>query len=330
MILPGGEVAGRISVVVPSYNQAEYLDEALNSLLSQDYPDVEVIVMDGGSTDGSVETIRKYAEKLAYWRSAPDGGQAQAIHEGFQLCTGSIIGWLNSDDRLFPGALTQIAAAFCRDPSCQWVYGDTEVIDVCSKRVEVRRTIPVDLFDLVNLSYYLPQESSYFRRSLYFQSPGINASLHYAMDYDLWLKFARIVEPQHVDAIVGAFRYRPGQKSGDAAAYRAEEIRVKADYSALCLSRTESLKRLVRLKATTLRRRVRIDGLAPVATKLIRTLRGQGPKLGASRSLAAVLVLGPLLGSVCALVAGWRLVRSISDVRRRSIIAEGIALESRT
>lgn len=310
------DAVDRISVVVPSYNQAEYLDEALGSLISQNYPDLEIIVMDGGSTDGSVDTIKKFEDKLSYWQSCPDGGQSRAIHEGFLRSSGTIIGWLNSDDRLAPGALAHVAAAFRGERTREWVYGDTEVIDVESRRIEIRRTVSVDLLDLVNLSYYLPQESSFFSRALYFRSPGLDTSLHYAMDYDLWLKFARLTTPYHVDSIVGAFRYRPGQKSSDRSAYRAEELKVKAQYTEFRLPNSARLQRLLRLKGATFSHRVRADGLTPVVRKQVRTLRGQGPKLGASRFLAGSLVIGvPVLAGSTAF-GGWRLLRRCRSTAR--------------
>lgn len=303
----GAPVPGRITIVVPSYNQAEYLDEALGSIVAQEYADVEIIVMDGGSTDGSVEVIERYAQKIDYWQSKPDGGQSQAIADGFQMSTGSILGWLNSDDRLVPGALGKVAEAFA-ESRARWIYGDTEVIDTSSELVEIRRTVQADIVDLVNLNLYLPQESTFFSRSLYFESGGINVGLHYAMDYDLWLKFADLAAPVHVPSTFGSFRYRPGQKSDDAAGYRAEELKVKEAYARHALSRHLRLQRLLRLKSATLRRRVRNDGIMPIARKQVRTLRGDGPKLGASRPLAGMLVVGVpglLAGLACALMRAF-------------------------
>jgi hypothetical protein len=237
-----------------------------------------------------------------------------------------VLGWLNSDDRLVPGALATVGRSFAA-LDAEWIYGDTEVIDVGSNLIEVRRTVAADLVDLVNLSYYLPQESTFFRRSLYFRAGGIESSLDYAMDYDLWLKFAHLTAPHHVDARLGCFRYRPGQKSDDPTRYRAEERRVKEGYGAYVLPRRARAGRLVRLKASTLRRRVRADGVTPILRKQVRTLRGDGPKLGSSRLLAGALVVG-IPASVVAGVVGAALA-GVLTARHRSPRGIGAAKRGR-
>src|SRR6266849_8649816 len=114
----------RLSIVTPSYNQGGYLGQTIESVLSQDYPDLEYIVLDGGSRDGSVEIIRKVEPRLAYWRSSPDGGQTAALREGFERATGEVLGWLNSDDWLEPGALRTVGESFAAHPEVDIVHGD--------------------------------------------------------------------------------------------------------------------------------------------------------------------------------------------------------------
>ena len=110
----------RISIVTPSYNQARFLEQSMRSILDQGYPNLEYIVMDGGSTDGSAEIIHRYAGWLAYWASEPDGGQADAIRHGFARATGEILAWVNSDDLLLPGSLGHVALQFCRHPEADF------------------------------------------------------------------------------------------------------------------------------------------------------------------------------------------------------------------
>ncbi len=119
----------RISVIMPSYNQAAFLADALESALSQQHPNFECIVIDGGSTDGSVDIIRSYEDRLSYWVSEPDDGQSHAMNKGFARARGSILTWLNSDDILLPGALQRVAEAAWRFPRCQWFAGNTVLID---------------------------------------------------------------------------------------------------------------------------------------------------------------------------------------------------------
>src|ERR1043166_2179963 len=119
----------KISVVTPSYNQAKYLETTLRSVLEQDYPHLEHIVMDGGSTDGSQEILERYSSRLAYWRSAKDGGQADAIAEGFKHATGDIFCWLNSDDVFLPGALRAVAEFFTAHPDAETVCGGAYIIN---------------------------------------------------------------------------------------------------------------------------------------------------------------------------------------------------------
>ena len=135
MILP------KISVVTPSFNQAPFLEETIQSVLSQGYPDLEYIVMDGGSTDGSAEIIGKYADRLTDWKSAKDGGQADAIRTGFARATGEILCWLNSDDTIAPGTLRRIGEFFAANPDVDLVYGDLNLVTAEGKRLYTARPL---------------------------------------------------------------------------------------------------------------------------------------------------------------------------------------------
>jgi glycosyltransferase involved in cell wall biosynthesis len=226
-----------VTIVIPSFNHAPYLKEALESVVVQTYRPLEVIVMDGGSTDGSVDVIQRYASSIHYWQSCPDGGQASALAAGFAKSTGSILGWLNSDDRLENvRAIELLVEIFRNNSHVGWIFGNSVVIDTAGS-VLYRRSMPqVGRRELVNLSVHLPQESTYFRRTLYLASGGIDPTYELAMDYDFWLRLSRISEPRHEDILIGAFRKVSGQKSADRALYQAEVARAKMDHADANLS----------------------------------------------------------------------------------------------
>jgi glycosyltransferase involved in cell wall biosynthesis len=279
----------RVSIVVPSRDQASYLELALRSLVEQDYPNLELIVMDGGSTDGSVQVVECFADRIAYWQSEPDGGQAAALAEGFRRATGDVLGWLNSDDVLLPGALARVAEEFRNDPHCMWIYGNSHVIDRAGSLLW-RRVVPqVSRRDLGQLSVYLPQESTFFRRDLYERAGGVDASLDYAMDYDLWLKFIALAPPRHVDAFLGCFRLLDGQKSSNSHRYREEERRVKAraGYTPLPTWQAAVGQAQLGLRAAGLRLLAEgWSGPSLVVKTPLRTLRGQTASLGPSKAIA--------------------------------------------
>lgn len=209
----------RISIVTPSYNQAEYLEECIESILNQNYPNLEYIIMDGGSTDGSVEIIKKYEKHLTYWQSKPDGGQYQAINEGFLRSTGEIMCWLNSDDKLHPGALHQVELAFRAMPQTEWITGRPTAWDDQGRLKIVFDHVPS--WSLERLlyhgkdDYYIQQESTFWRRSLWDRAGGgLDTNWQLAADFELWCRFFNYSRLTGVDALFGGFRYHSGQKTG--------------------------------------------------------------------------------------------------------------------
>lgn len=212
------KTAPKISIVTPSYNQAEYLEECIESILSQNYPNLEYIIMDGGSTDGSVDIIKKYAKHLAYWQSQPDGGQYQAINEGVRRSTGEIMAWLNSDDKLHPGALHQVALAFRAMPQIEWITGRPTAWDDQGRLITVIDHVPS--WSLERLlyhgkdDYYIQQESTFWRRSLWDRAGGwLDTKWQLAADFELWCRFFHQAQLVGVDALFGGFRYHGGQKT---------------------------------------------------------------------------------------------------------------------
>jgi glycosyltransferase involved in cell wall biosynthesis len=210
----------RISVVIPSFNQAEYLRLALESVLGQAGEfELEVWVIDGGSTDGSVDVLRSHEGRVR-WLSEPDGGQSEALNKGFGRATGDVVGWLNSDDLYRPGALAAVARAFRSDPRLEWVHGRTDVIDaagrVCRRWVSAYKRWRCRAYSYNRLltECFIQPNAVFWRRELMARVGGVDPGLHLAMDYDLWIRFARSSPPLYLDTPLACFRWYPTSKSG--------------------------------------------------------------------------------------------------------------------
>ncbi len=202
-----------ISIVTPSFRQASYIKRTLNSVLDQDYPKLEYIVQDGGSTDGTVEVLQSYADRLAAWESKPDGGQSQAINLGFAKSHGEIMAWLNSDDLLLPGSLRYVADYFAKNPDVDVVYGHRILIDEHDQEIG-RWLLPPHNYEVLKWADYIPQETLFWRRSLWEKVGGIDESFRFAMDWDLLVRFqntgAKFVR---LPRYLGAFRIHASQKT---------------------------------------------------------------------------------------------------------------------
>jgi glycosyltransferase involved in cell wall biosynthesis len=202
-----------ISLVTCSFQQGRFIGSTLNSVLHQQYPGLEYTVVDGGSTDTSVDTIRAHAAQLAHWVSEPDRGQTDALAKGFARSTGEVMGWLCSDDLLLPGALHAVGEWFAKHPQADWVYGDAIWIDGTGQPIRTKREMGwnrhVFLFD----HNYLAQPSVFWRRRLYDAAGGLDRSFNLAMDSDLWLRFSRIAKPHHLARYLSCMRFYPEQKT---------------------------------------------------------------------------------------------------------------------
>jgi hypothetical protein len=220
----------RITLVTPSYNQAAFLQATLDSVLAQNYPHLEWIVMDGGSTDGSVEMLRRSAKHFAYWTSERDAGQADALNRGFARATGEIFGWLNSDDVLMPNALRCVGEYFARHPACHFLTGDGMFINADGTReLYAVRGAAYTLRELLHYcdEMYLPQPSVFFSRAAWERAGGLDISLHYAMDLDLWLRLRQHSELHYVPQRLSCSRIHPaakGEARGQPALRAAEQV----------------------------------------------------------------------------------------------------------
>lgn len=209
----------KISIVTPSYNQADFIERTIRSVLDQDYPCLEYIVMDGGSSDGTRDILRKYSSRII-WRSEKDRGQSQAINKGLKLAGGDIMAFLNSDDTYEPGALRKVAQFFKNHPDRKWVYGKCRIIDASDK--EIRR--PITAYKNLLLKKYsysklltenfVSQPATFWRGGIMNEIGYLNESEHFCMDYEFWLRIGQKYDAGVIAEYLANFRYHPISKSG--------------------------------------------------------------------------------------------------------------------
>jgi glycosyltransferase involved in cell wall biosynthesis len=222
----------RISIVTPSYNQGEYVAATVRSVLLQNYPNLEYIFMDGGSKDATLEQVEPYREQFAHFESGPDGGQSAAIAKGFALSTGDIMGYLNSDDLLLPGALNFVADYFARHPDVDFIYGHRCIIDDVN-RVVGHWILPKHSDFFMRRWDAIPQESCFWRRRLFEQAGNSDPTYQFAMDYDLFVRYMRVTKFKRVNRFLSAFRVHPASKTSSLyeTQGRQEILRVQQQYN---------------------------------------------------------------------------------------------------
>ena len=203
----------RITVITPSFRQGHFIEATIRSVVEQSYPDIEFIVIDGGSEDGTIEVLRKYEHKITTWVSEKDSGQSAAINKGLKLATGDIITWLSSDDVYLPGALQKAATAFTNHPEAGLIHGSAELFG------DGRRSKIIGN-QLTNLPYRyfagipFPQPSSFFSRFALERGGLLDESLHFGMDYDLLLRIALQFPIVQIDELLSGYRLHPFSKTG--------------------------------------------------------------------------------------------------------------------
>jgi glycosyltransferase involved in cell wall biosynthesis len=203
----------RISVVMPSFNQAAFLEPAILSVLNQDYPNTELIILDGGSTDGSVDIIRRFQEYLAFWTSERDGGQAAALNRGLAMATGEVVGWLNSDDLYLPGAFVGFAEAMQRFPSADLFIADNLVIDERGSVLYRNRYLPFDVNYLIYVAWNLTSQATFWRHRLTKTVGRMREDLHVGFDWDWFIRLGRIARhPMQIAVPAGCYRLHGSAK----------------------------------------------------------------------------------------------------------------------
>jgi len=211
-----GEGWPKISIITPSYNQGHYLEQTIRSVLAQNYPNLEYMIIDGGSTDNSVDLIRKYSSRIHYWVSEPDKGQSDALGKGFRLATGELSAWINSDDFYEAGALYKVAQQYRQQPF-SLLCGTCRMIDMDDHLIQKLHTPSISYRSLLRYwkpHFCPPQPSIFFRTEILKDLGYFDPSLRYAMDYDLWLKASSKYRFHSIPDNLSYYRIHADSKSG--------------------------------------------------------------------------------------------------------------------
>jgi glycosyltransferase involved in cell wall biosynthesis len=209
----------KISIVIPSYNQAGFISLTLESILNQQFEgEMEVIVMDGGSTDQTTDILKGYGDRIR-WTSEKDRGQADAVNKGVEKATGDLVGWLNSDDLYLPGTLKAVEEHCRKNPESGWYFGKCRIIDAEGDEiwrwVTRYKNFRLNMHSYNNLisENYISQPAVFFKKELFIKAGKLDLSLHYAMDYDLWLRFEKLSRGVYINRYLSSFRRHGDSKS---------------------------------------------------------------------------------------------------------------------
>ena len=317
-----------VSVVTPSFNQAAFLEETILSVVNQQYSNLEYLVFDGGSTDGSLDVIRRHEARISYWVSQPDAGQADAINQGFARARGEILAWLNSDDAYEPGAVAAAVKAFRAHPEADALYGDCAYVDDAGTVLTVFRGEPFSLAGYLTTEGYIHQPTVFFRRRVIERVGLLDPGFHLCLDYEYWLRIGVACRWLYVPRIMARFRLHPqGKTHARSTEFLLERLR--------CLDRVFSDPRIPAEASRKKRRAYAVAYLSggerayecgrtgEARARLLRSLRWD-PNPFRPKTVKAMLLLGDLLTG---LRIGKRLVdRHARDRarRRRSRISEDI------
>ncbi|MEP0911416.1 glycosyltransferase [Leptolyngbya sp. GB1-A1] len=243
----------RISVITPSYNQCQFIEATIRSVISQEYPNLEYIIIDGGSTDGSLEVIKKYDSYITYWVSEADRGQSHAINKGFEKATGDILCWINSDDMLKPGALNFVAQALSESSNASWLVGASELIDSEGSLISVRDPGSITHQAMLNwFDNWFPQQSTFWTRRMWEVSGPLNEKLYYAMDYALWLKMNNQNPPITTKQVLSSYRFHNDAKCSTNYSAIGKEIIQTLQYHLNHSSPSNELTRMAKKSISTI------------------------------------------------------------------------------
>lgn len=221
-MLKKSESLPKISIVIPSFNKASYIEATLRSIIDQDYPNLEVIIQDGQSTDGTVEVVKKYAKKyskLFKWESKKDNGQVDAINKGFKKATGELLAYINADDVYKDGVLLEVGQYFQKHPNISWITGYGDIIDkdgkVIARLVTSYKNFLLNLnnYSLLLIINFISQPSTFFSRKAYENFGPFTGTKNYVMEYDLWLRLGKIQMPLVIKKTLSSFRLTSGNIS---------------------------------------------------------------------------------------------------------------------
>lgn len=206
----------KISIITPSYNQGSYLEETILSVINQGYPNLEYIIIDGGSTDNSVEIIKKYEKHLAYWVSEPDEGQTQAINKGFRKATGDLVAWMNSDDLYADEALNKVSKVYHKYPNSDVYSADKIHIDKNGNELYLQRYAPYRLDTFANDKMAMCNQACFWKRSVFDKIGYLDEEIQFAMDYEYFIRMGvNKLKFKHVPQIWGKQRYYEGTKTSE-------------------------------------------------------------------------------------------------------------------
>jgi len=235
--MPDGSSWPKISIVTPSLNQGQFIEETIRSVLLQGYPNLEYIIIDGGSTDETIEIIRKYEKWLALWVTEPDRGQSHAINKGFNQSEGRIIAWINSDDFYLKGTFRKAVEFFSKSSDIDMIFGECHAVNEKYEVVKIRE-VPneFDVNRLIAKDCFINQPATFFKRTIFKEVGGLDESLEFSMDYDLWIRIGLKCKVKRIDAYLSYFRQHPNakttRKSNNPIQYH-ENMKIRKKYGGL-------------------------------------------------------------------------------------------------